>query len=890
MVQPTGRIKIVDFGIARLESTSGHTQTGAVIGTFHYIAPERLKGDPSDSRADLWSVGVMLYQVLTGRLPFGGDDISAMHRVVSEPFEPISQFLVNYPRGLDQVVDRALAKNPEERYQTGEEMASDLEAVIEVLKREQVSDKLAQVQRLMAQEQLASARSVLLELQRLDPQNATIKRQLREVQETLARQQRAEQIRQLTMQADEAALALNYVNAIDLYRQAAKIDPETGGGFTDKIEQLRSMKERADKVALLHQQARDARSKHDLTAAQRYLEQALALDGSSADMRNELTQVMQESERIAREGHRRRLVQTGREKFSGRQYMEAIENLREALQLDPSDKEVQQLYQNVLDRQEEDRRRKVIEQIVAEIQDCVVRQDLDRALELIQRALEKLPGEPALLRLKADTEKAHRESTAQTLFDQTAVETQSMGPQEALHRVQAALDQLPGEPRLMALQERLIEQLKRANLEGLRADYLKRAQACVDGRQYDQAIQILENAAIDCGESPDVAYLQEYARAEKNRDEQAQAANAAVQRAQTLIASGELEAAVALLQPVVEQTGNPAADQLLRQTAGNLAEVNRRVDAVLERVQALGQREAPQALQLLESQPTAVQQHSKLRDVRGRLQRSSEQERATREAMQQTEDRLANRELTGLLEPLESVQRAYGESAVVTAAIAEFADRRRYAANEMLVASMEAARQCILVQQPARALQAIETYATVVEFADPAAQADWKRLAQEAAKAAGPKTATTTGKVQIVVGSGGLSAPLVWGIVAAVVLAVPGGLIWYVKFSGMYPLGMGPVTYMRITATPFAEVVSVTSNKGKSVAIPDGEHNTPLRVDGVPEGAYDVVYKLPDGTTATKTGCQVDDSEHLCTLTSADVLTDSQIEAIISGQGAGGQK
>ena len=169
MVLPDGHIKIVDFGIARLESTSGHTQTGAVIGTFHYISPERLKGDPSDGRADIWAIGIVLYQMLTGVLPFAGEDVSALHKVVNEAFPPLSNYLTDYPRGLDQVLERALAKHPDDRYGTAEEMAADVEAINEILKRARVGEMLGHVKGLLEQEQLSAARPVLLDLQRLDP-------------------------------------------------------------------------------------------------------------------------------------------------------------------------------------------------------------------------------------------------------------------------------------------------------------------------------------------------------------------------------------------------------------------------------------------------------------------------------------------------------------------------------------------------------------------------------------------------------------------------------------------------------------------------------------------------------------------------------------------------
>ena len=115
MVQPDGNIKIVDFGVARLASHSGHTQAGMVIGTFHYISPERLLGRAADGRADIWSAGVILYLILTGRLPFPGDDPATLHRVIREAHESLSTAHPGYPPAIEHIVDRALAKDPIDR-------------------------------------------------------------------------------------------------------------------------------------------------------------------------------------------------------------------------------------------------------------------------------------------------------------------------------------------------------------------------------------------------------------------------------------------------------------------------------------------------------------------------------------------------------------------------------------------------------------------------------------------------------------------------------------------------------------------------------------------------------------------------------------------------------
>ncbi len=118
MMTTDGQVKIADFGIARLENSS-MTQVGTLIGTPSYMAPEQFRGEPVDLRADIWSSGVMLYQLLTGEKPFEGGFSAVMHKALHTEPPPPSQLSVTTPRGFDAVIARALAKRPEDRYALG---------------------------------------------------------------------------------------------------------------------------------------------------------------------------------------------------------------------------------------------------------------------------------------------------------------------------------------------------------------------------------------------------------------------------------------------------------------------------------------------------------------------------------------------------------------------------------------------------------------------------------------------------------------------------------------------------------------------------------------------------------------------------------------------------
>ncbi|HKE38855.1 MAG TPA: serine/threonine-protein kinase [Casimicrobiaceae bacterium] len=122
-VLPDGNVKVADFGIAHIE-TSSMTQVGTVLGTPSYMSPEQIMGLPVDGRSDLFSAGVIFYQFLTGERPFAGSATTTMQKVLKEDPLPPSTLNVQAPAGMDAIVRKALAKRPDERFQTAAEFAA----------------------------------------------------------------------------------------------------------------------------------------------------------------------------------------------------------------------------------------------------------------------------------------------------------------------------------------------------------------------------------------------------------------------------------------------------------------------------------------------------------------------------------------------------------------------------------------------------------------------------------------------------------------------------------------------------------------------------------------------------------------------------------------------
>jgi serine/threonine-protein kinase len=129
MVSSDWHAKLTDFGVAHVASSS-MTQTGAALGSPKYMSPEQVTGQPLDPRSDIFSLGVVLYEMLVRRTPFeraGENTVFAlMNRIATEPHVPVSKLDPQLPAGFDAILERALAKSPDRRYQRGAEMADDL--------------------------------------------------------------------------------------------------------------------------------------------------------------------------------------------------------------------------------------------------------------------------------------------------------------------------------------------------------------------------------------------------------------------------------------------------------------------------------------------------------------------------------------------------------------------------------------------------------------------------------------------------------------------------------------------------------------------------------------------------------------------------------------------
>ncbi|MEG1863648.1 MAG: protein kinase, partial [Oscillospiraceae bacterium] len=127
MLLRDGTLKIMDFGIARLSTANQKTVTDKAIGSVHYISPEQVRGKNTDSRSDIYSIGIMMYEMLTGTLPFKSETaVSVAMQQLSDIAVRPTQIVPSIPQGLEQIVIKAISKDADKRYQTASEMLRDL--------------------------------------------------------------------------------------------------------------------------------------------------------------------------------------------------------------------------------------------------------------------------------------------------------------------------------------------------------------------------------------------------------------------------------------------------------------------------------------------------------------------------------------------------------------------------------------------------------------------------------------------------------------------------------------------------------------------------------------------------------------------------------------------
>jgi tRNA A-37 threonylcarbamoyl transferase component Bud32 len=734
IVQSDGIVKLLDFGIARQEKTDGHlTRTGHVIGTIQYMAPERLKNEPFDGRSDIFSVGVMMFELLTGQLPFTGD-YSIAQQVLADQHPPLDQFLPEYPPALDGILDRALAKNPDDRYSTADEIAAEISSLAHELKKEQVAEWIQRAEHLVQADQYTSAREVLLQLWKVDSQHTRARQLIAQVQHSLTLRQRAEQISQLRKQAEEAERDKRYDEAIGDLQEACGLDPENAG-LSELLETIRQKKRRRELVEGYLRQADNARDHGDLAGAGAVIAKALEVDPEDTRVRAAQVSLARLIDEAARQTRAKQLLESARKEIGARHFTAAIEALAEVERVDPSNPELITLQAAARSGREQEQRRRILEPLQNEVSVASTFEELTRSAQMVDQALERMPTEPLLMKFKGHLARKLREAEMRRRVDEVVLRCRNLiesSPEQALQLVREELHQAPGNERLLALQASIVGQMSERSLEQSRAHYLTRAHEALNSGRYAEALRLLESCQKEGISSPEIAELMDFARQEADQHLKSNQLRSLLKQAQDLMTRGAYREVVELLTPV---SNDPAAASLLfllEDARDKLQSVQREIDASLQTIEVLTMQEQfAEAVKFLESQAPPILHSAPVQTALQRLREATAAESAALQAVGKAYAALDRLDTgAGTLQAPGATE----EASLLSRIFPVFTSRRKSAADRQLASVIERAQAAIDEgnrKQAAASLNAAKPFAA---YASSNLQDEWQTLLKKTEK------------------------------------------------------------------------------------------------------------------------------------------------------------
>jgi serine/threonine protein kinase len=518
MLCQDGGIKICDFGIAHA-GTQTATRSGEVIGTLKYMAPEQVGSRTADHRADIFSTGVVLYQLISNHLPFEGDNIaSTIFKIVNEPPPPLNTLPGDYPPNIEPILLRAMAKNPEHRYDSANDLAVDLEHLVEQLKEELVSREMRDVPSLVDKGDLLEAQRSLVQVLKVDHQNSGAIRLLGDVQERIQQNESTKPVLSLWVQAERALADEQFEEAREHADQALALAPDDA-----ELQQLReTIRVEAARTERLHTVlniAQTAQAEGNLDEARKAAEEATEVAPNNAEAKALYQLISREILERARQRQIENYLKDARQEISSRKFAGAIETLRRAEELDPNAPGVQSLLQLAVSGQQQERRREEIDGLSHEIREALSRDDYRTALRRSDEALARFPQQRTLVNLKAQAEGQFQLAERNRIVDAELAAAQGLMQegrhQEAKERLEHVLARIGPEPRLQSVHTAVSEELFRHSMEHHRSETLHKASAALTNQAYDDAVQILEDLTKDFTEDIELHQWLEHARTER---------------------------------------------------------------------------------------------------------------------------------------------------------------------------------------------------------------------------------------------------------------------------------------------------------------------------------------------------------------------------------------
>jgi serine/threonine protein kinase len=621
MVSKDGIVKVVDFGIARVLETS-RTMTGLLIGTFAYMSPEQYHGEHADERSDIWSFGVLAYELLAYQRPFTGPTpASLMHNICSEDPTPLSKVLPDFPKELEAVVCKMLQKSPQQRYQSMEEVLLDLDPVRKALQLQSINDLLEQSRQLFAQEKFAESRELVREILQLESGNQEARSLLEKTNLALRRIQNRPKAQQFVEKGQNLLGEGKLEEAKLAVENALQLDSNfTAAGQLQRV--IQKELDRVRMVGSLLESAKQHLAEGLPEEAENLLGKLLEADPSNAHAQNLLQQV--QKEKFEREKGRRLLggLQQARELWTRQNYSECLQLLQALEQEFPGEEEVLRLRDTVREDQLEQAKQQmllqsrnllasgrhdsaiallsdlqkqfpsdeeipeVLEDVrkdqlnqqrlagISEMRNLLATGQYDACIALAADLRKTFPDEPEIARLLDTAQQNKTEQARLRGITEAGKLLATRQHNECLAFLAKLAKQFPGDEEILALQKVVGED--QAEFEKQQA--LEEARGLFTSRKYDPCLERLAALEKRFPGEVEIQRLQNAVREDRAKQRRLQA----VEQARSFLASKNYEQCVALLVSLQQEFPDDDETRMLLEAA-------RREQAEQRRREVLGQ-------------------------------------------------------------------------------------------------------------------------------------------------------------------------------------------------------------------------------------------------------------------------------------------------------------
>ncbi len=584
VVDNDGTVKLVDFGIVHL-MTASMTQTGMALGTVPYMSPQQLRGEPVDARSDIWSVGVVMYEFLAYMRPFQGPNQPAvMLKILQEEPAPLSAVIPEIPPTLERLVRKCLRKNPEERFQSLEDLTFELEPLEQTLKNKLVSEMVRQGQELLTKRDLVKALEVFRGALKLDSSHSVARDLMNQVNAEIRRLEASSRVRQYLGEGELLLKQGEYPGAIRALEEVLKLDPQQAAARA-LLERARKEKGRADEVHQGLTAGRQAYQEGDLTLAESELKKVLALDDGNLEATVLLTKVQEERAAREKRYRLREAVWRMRKLLSQERYEEAVKPLENLQTEFLGEEEIQQLLKTAREGVEKRQRAKGE---VKTIRALLAKERFKEAVERAEKARSEFPDEAEFGELYdlAKTQQEAAERRRQLEWDVFAVrELLTQGHyDEALEQLEYLQKEFPDEKEIQRLLETTHQKIEeRRRVEG----EFKAIEALLEEQKYKEAVDRAETVRFEFPQEAESTRLYELAKTQYELAERQQRLESELAALQDLITTQEYEAALERAQRLEQEFPGEQEVQQVLQTARQKVEERRQVEEEFKVIRAL---------------------------------------------------------------------------------------------------------------------------------------------------------------------------------------------------------------------------------------------------------------------------------------------------------------